>query len=257
MVFDIILACDSKRGIGINGGIPWDQHTEDMIRFKKITTGEKLNYFNSVIMGRKTWDSLPIGSKPLPGRTNWIMTSDVIFKIHSIRDELVKIYEDDDNMSVHEIQYNNDADNDNISLYGTICIENMKEKTLSPIYIADDLNKVLDHLKKIREMYDEGPFVIGGGEIYEQAYKRIDCHTIHLTQFNEEYKCDTFAPSIPPWMKLTTSSPSKDEKVSFLTYENISYAKSDENQYTNLIKQCLSAPKRICRNGQVHSIFGP
>ena len=53
--------------IGKDGGIPW-RIPEDMRRFKAITLGKP------VVMGRKTWDSLP--RKPLPGRTNFVVTRD-------------------------------------------------------------------------------------------------------------------------------------------------------------------------------------
>ena len=53
--------------IGKDNAIPW-RIPEDMRRFKALTMGKP------VIMGRKTWDSLP--KKPLPGRTNIVVTRD-------------------------------------------------------------------------------------------------------------------------------------------------------------------------------------
>lgn len=64
--FGIVLALDSKNGIGKNGCLPWNIK-EDLINFSNITRG------NIVIMGRKTWDSLP--KKPLPKRMNIILSS--------------------------------------------------------------------------------------------------------------------------------------------------------------------------------------
>lgn len=61
-----IVAVDANWGIGFGGEL-LERIPEDMKRFKKITTG------NVVIMGRKTWDSLPI--KPLPDRLNLVVTS--------------------------------------------------------------------------------------------------------------------------------------------------------------------------------------
>lgn len=63
----LILAMTDNGVIGDKGGIPW-RLPEDMRRFKALTLG-KPN-----IMGRKTWESLP--KKPLPGRTNIIVTRD-------------------------------------------------------------------------------------------------------------------------------------------------------------------------------------
>lgn len=66
MRINIIAACDQNGLIGINGKIPW-YIPEDLQRFKQLTTG------NAVIMGRKTWESLPI--KPLPDRINIVLSS--------------------------------------------------------------------------------------------------------------------------------------------------------------------------------------
>lgn len=53
--------------IGRDGGIPWHL-PEDMRRFRELTTG------HPVVMGRRTWDSLPDRFRPLPGRRNVVVT---------------------------------------------------------------------------------------------------------------------------------------------------------------------------------------
>jgi dihydrofolate reductase len=63
----LVLAMASNGIIGVRGAIPW-RIAEDMKRFKAITLGKP------VVMGRKTWDSLP--RKPLPGRQNIVVTRD-------------------------------------------------------------------------------------------------------------------------------------------------------------------------------------
>jgi dihydrofolate reductase len=61
-----LVYAQSRNGvIGRNGGLPW-HISSDLKRFKATTMGKPL------IMGRKTWDSLP--QKPLPGRHNIIIT---------------------------------------------------------------------------------------------------------------------------------------------------------------------------------------
>lgn len=63
----IFLAAVANDGVlGFNGGIPW-HYPEDIKRFKAITIGFP------VIMGRKTWESLPI--KPLPDRDNIVISN--------------------------------------------------------------------------------------------------------------------------------------------------------------------------------------
>lgn len=53
--------------IGADGGMPW-YVPEDLAHFKEVTTGAP------VIMGRKTWDSLPDRFRPLPDRENIVIT---------------------------------------------------------------------------------------------------------------------------------------------------------------------------------------
>jgi dihydrofolate reductase len=65
-----IVAVDENWGIGFNGEL-LEKIPEDMKRFKKLTKG------NVVVMGRKTWDSLPI--KPLPDRLNLIISRQAQF----------------------------------------------------------------------------------------------------------------------------------------------------------------------------------
>ena len=62
------------RVIGNDGQMPWPPRSlpSDMHRFKKITTDRK-----NVIMGRKTWDSLPEKFRPLPNRTNIVLSGTV------------------------------------------------------------------------------------------------------------------------------------------------------------------------------------
>lgn len=63
----LIYARAANGVIGINGTLPWHL-PEDLAHFKRTTLG------CPVIMGRKTWDSLPPKFRPLPGRTNIVVT---------------------------------------------------------------------------------------------------------------------------------------------------------------------------------------
>lgn len=63
----MIFARAANGVIGHNNAMPWHL-PEDMARFKRLTTGRP------VIMGRKTWDSLSPKFRPLPGRTNIVIT---------------------------------------------------------------------------------------------------------------------------------------------------------------------------------------
>ena len=67
MRVNLIYARARNGVIGRDHALPWHL-PEDMAHFKRVTAG------CPVIMGRKTWDSLPPRFRPLPGRTNLVVT---------------------------------------------------------------------------------------------------------------------------------------------------------------------------------------
>jgi dihydrofolate reductase/thymidylate synthase len=72
--FSIIVAVDSQFGIGKNGLLPWHLPS-DLKYFKKITTqATSPAKTNAVIMGRKTWESIPPAFRPLSGRLNIVIS---------------------------------------------------------------------------------------------------------------------------------------------------------------------------------------
>lgn len=69
-MISLIFAMDQNQLIGNNNGLPW-RLPADLRYFKQVTGGK------IVIMGRKTFESI---GKPLPNRTNWILTRDSSFQ---------------------------------------------------------------------------------------------------------------------------------------------------------------------------------
>ena len=69
MRLNLIYARAANGVIGKDNALPWHL-PEDMAHFKRMTAG------CPVVMGRKTWDSLPPRFRPLPGRRNIVITRD-------------------------------------------------------------------------------------------------------------------------------------------------------------------------------------
>jgi len=67
MSVGLIWAQSTSGVIGRDGGIPWSL-PEDLARFKQLTMG------HTVVMGRRTWESLPVRVRPLPRRRNVVLT---------------------------------------------------------------------------------------------------------------------------------------------------------------------------------------
>jgi len=63
----LIWAQSTSGVIGRDGAIPWEL-PEDLAHFKDVTLG------HTVVMGRRTWESLPLRVRPLPGRRNVVVT---------------------------------------------------------------------------------------------------------------------------------------------------------------------------------------
>jgi len=87
MALNLIFARARNGVIGRNNTLPWHL-PEDLAHFKATTLGQP------VIMGRKTWDSLPVKFRPLPGRMNIVVTrqtdwhSDGAHVVHSVDEAL-------------------------------------------------------------------------------------------------------------------------------------------------------------------------
>ena len=88
MNIELIWAQDQNGGIGKKGELPW-HISEDLQNFKKITSS------HPIVMGRKTWDSLPF--KPLPNRRNIVLSSQLVENIetYSSTNDCIKILEKD------------------------------------------------------------------------------------------------------------------------------------------------------------------
>lgn len=151
-MISIIVATAENGVIGKNNQMLWKLST-DFKFFKKLTTG------HSVIMGRKTFESI---GRPLPNRTNIVISRqkdfilpDGVLKVNSLESaiEIVKNY----------------AGNEEI-------------------------------------------FIIGGGNVYEQALKITD--KIYLTEVKASIEGDAFFPALDTheWKEISRVSHQKDEK---------------------------------------------
>ncbi len=90
MTLGLIWAESSNRVIGFDGVMPWHL-PEDLTHFKALTNG------GTVLMGRRTWDSLPPRFRPLPDRTNIVITrqqgwtADGALVVHAVDDALALV----------------------------------------------------------------------------------------------------------------------------------------------------------------------
>ena len=183
--FQVVVAATRDGGIGRAGALPW-RLSKDMAYFKKLTTETvDKEAVNAVVMGRKTWESIPGKFRPLPGRLNIVLSRS------------------------GTLAEANDENNNGA--------ETLPEGVLVRKSIEDALNAISANDKKV-----EKTFVIGGAQIYEEALKSEKCEAVHLTEVEGEFECDAFIPKIDATKyKLYGQSKPITEKgvrYQFLTY---------------------------------------
>lgn len=154
--YSLILATDLRGGIGLNNDLPWKgivDNKEDMQWFRDKTKGK------IVVMGYNTWVS--IGRKPLPGRTNIIITA-------NHRDEV----------------------NRDIGAHIQTLIT--AEKNIPTVLVYGNPQIAVDGIKNgVGDFHLGGEvMVIGGAKIYEAFIQWTS--RIYLTTFDYEFEADTF-----------------------------------------------------------------
>jgi dihydrofolate reductase len=77
--FSIVVAADQANGIGKGGKLPWRLSAE-MAYFKRLTTQAPAGRRNAVIMGRKTFESIPPKFRPLSDRFNMVLSREPSYR---------------------------------------------------------------------------------------------------------------------------------------------------------------------------------
>lgn len=143
--FDCVVAADRNNGIGQGGELPWPKLKADLRFLRTKTTEAPEGKRNAVIMGRKTWDSVPPKFRPLPGRVNVVISRRAL----ELGDDAIAAMSLDD--------------------------------ALNQASTRDDVDQL---------------FVIGGAEIYRQAFEHPRCRDIYLTRIDAAFETDAHIPSI-------------------------------------------------------------
>ena len=185
----LILAATPSLGIGKNGGLPWPQLKKEMGYFARVTkrttptgisegdaAGEmasKRQRINAVVMGRKTWDSIPPKFRPLKGRLNVVVTRSV---------------------ERFEAQLEQGRDKKEGDVEGPLVVGSVGD-ALARLQSTQELGVEVDKV-----------MVIGGASIYEQSLKLKEARHVLLTKIQNEYECDTrFSENLdgPQWEKAS------------------------------------------------------
>jgi dihydrofolate reductase len=160
----LIVAATPSLGIGANGALPWRLKAE-MQYFARVTTRlptaikHPARAQNAVIMGRKTWESIPKKFRPLKGRLNVVLSSQG------------KIEEDD-------------------ALWCGSLTEAVELLTQRSVHHAEEEGADWEQLgdKRIARA-----FIIGGSAVYKAALELPNTERVLLTKVQgDHWGCDTF-----------------------------------------------------------------
>ena len=171
-----------KNGIGKDGSMPWSI-PEDLEHFKELTTrsGDDGNNFNIVIMGRKTWDSIPAKFKPLRGRFNVVLSNDENYRNFNNLEYSTKV-NIQHNLGVlfttWDSFFNNSSNSEYISVQKQILFR---------------LHYDTQNSRDVSFTYH----IIGGEQIYKKAIDSGLTLRIYATEIYSKLECDTFFPHVP------------------------------------------------------------
>ena len=154
----IIASCTEDGGISINGKLPWN-YSEDMKFFRKTTIGDGNNV---VVMGRKTYFSIPEKHRPLKNRVNIVLTREP-GKYSGSSDT-----RDNGPDSINYVQTN-----ENVIF------------TDSYESVFEIVNNLIDSGKQIEKIFN-----IGGKQLYEYGFNDEKLDGMYLTRIFKNYVTD-------------------------------------------------------------------
>ncbi|CRK34154.1 Dihydrofolate reductase like protein [Verticillium longisporum] len=155
----LIVAATRTMGIGRNGTLPWTGLKREMAYFARVTkrlpASAPPTALNAVIMGRKTWESIPPRFRPLKGRLNVVISRSAAPAIAG---------------AAEEVDVEKDA----------VRVASLEEA----VRFLEGWQRPLGRV-----------FVIGGAQIYGASLERREARRVLLTRVGEpEFECDAFFP---------------------------------------------------------------
>jgi dihydrofolate reductase len=152
----VVAICNKNGGIGCKNTLPW-RIPKDLKFFAQVSkyTRDK-SKMNAVIVGRKTWFSIPKQMRPLPGRKNIVISNTITEK---------------DSLDMNE------------------------NANLNHVYICKSFPDALQLVgAELTEKTIENVYVIGGAEMYKTSFEHELFDRLYLTRVFADVECDVFMP---------------------------------------------------------------
>jgi len=270
-----VVATERSRGIGKDGGLPW-KLPGDMAYFKALTsTTRDGKRVNAVVMGRKTWDSIPDKFRPLPGRLNVVLSrsfgapgdADENDGRRALSANATNIANNTNALGSSTIANNTNGNNvgdraiddadDSATLRREEAAARGGPRLPKGVLGAGSLRAAMELLASPEHSNRvETTFVIGGAQVYEAAIASPECTALHVTHIDADAECDAFFPEIDAsrYRVWSSSQPLEDNgtRYTFVTYTALSgpdggpvrlppamASKHDEQQYLDLVDRII------------------
>lgn len=176
-----VVAVTPDWGIGMDGTLPWSRlgtHLpRDLKYFRETTINTRdVGKVNAVIMGRITWDSIPLKNRPLKKRLNIVISS-----------------------TLSEAECNAAANDEVSEKKGTDVAAGdcgIDQPLDRQVIVARSLSEALEIIEQrpALKCSVEKAVVVGGAQLFEEALFHPHFHTLHLTQVAADFESDTFLP---------------------------------------------------------------
>lgn len=183
--YQVVVAATHKMGIGKDGKLPW-RLPSDLKFFKELTIStSNPGKRNAVVMGRKTWESIPLNYRPLPGRLNVVLTRSGNGDIATVENVIMCRSMPSALKLLAESPYCSSIEKVFVIGGGQVlrCVIRCFFSDVETIFV--DYNDVSDL-------------------IHREALNAPGCDAIHITKIEASIECDTFIPTIDtsvfhPW----------------------------------------------------------
>ncbi|KAL8419932.1 hypothetical protein RB594_002911 [Gaeumannomyces avenae] len=179
MDLTLIVAATRAMGIGLAGALPWTGLRREMAYFARVTKRAPPGAaVNAVVMGRRTWDSIPPRFRPLKGRLNVVLSRAGPPPPPPLPNSVGQ------GKDGEEEHGDGDGDGDGES----------------PVVHARSLPEALEYLARQRRPPLGRVFVIGGAQIYDAALAleppAATVRRVLLTSILTDFECDTTLSSL-------------------------------------------------------------
>ena len=168
----IVASTHPGLGIGKNGSLPWPMLKGEMGFFSRVTKRvdtkddhSSSKPVNAIIMGRKTWDSIPEKLRPLKERLNIVVSSTMPQPSLESRERIEGPY-----------------------------VRPSLSAALNMLRDIESTHEVSDAALSLANIRISRVFVIGGSSLYKEAVASNSCERVLLTKIYHQYDCDVFFP---------------------------------------------------------------